>query len=143
MDRLSKQHRSWNMSRIRSSDTKPEVAVRSLLHCLGYGFRLHAKNLIGHPDILLPKYRSAIFVNGCFWHRHKGCRFTYRPKTRTAFWKQKFKDNVERDRKTHAALKRLGWCVIVVWECELRDMATLATRLKLELKSALAPIDME
>jgi DNA mismatch endonuclease, patch repair protein len=143
MDRLSKQHRSWNMSRIRGRDTKPEMAVRSLLHRMGFRFRLHAEDLPGRPDILLPKHQAAVFVHGCFWHRHKGCRFAYLPKSRTAFWTQKFKENVERDRNTHAALSRLGWNVIVVWECELRDEETLAERLESELADTSVVSDTE
>jgi len=143
MDRLSKQHRSWNMSRIRGRDTKPEVAVRSLLHHMRFRFRLHAKDLPGRPDILLPKHHAAIFVHGCFWHRHKSCRFAYQPKSRTAFWTQKFKENVKRDMNNHAALSRLGWNVIVVWECELRDMETLAKRLESELADASGASDTE
>jgi DNA mismatch endonuclease, patch repair protein len=143
MDRLSKQHRSWNMSRIRGRDTKPEMAVRSLLHRMGFRFRLHVEDLPGRPDILLPKHQAAVFVHGCFWHRHKGCRFAYLPKSRTAFWTQKFKENVERDRNTHAALSRLGWNVIVVWECELRDEETLAERLESELADTSVVSDTE
>lgn len=136
MDRLNKQHRSWNMSRIRNHNTNPELTVRSLIHRMGFRFRLHVKDLPGRPDIVLPKYHSVILVHGCFWHRHKNCKFAYQPKSRTAFWKKKFKENVERDKKTHVALKRLGWNVIVVWECELRDIGTLSERLTSELKEA-------
>jgi DNA mismatch endonuclease (patch repair protein) len=137
MDRLTPEKRSWNMSRIRAKNTKPEMIVRSLLHQMGYRFRLHRKDLPGTPDVVLPKYRTAVFVHGCFWHRHPGCRFAYHPKSRTAFWAQKFKTNVERDKATRAALTRLGWNVIVVWECELRDIDALADRLHSELTDAL------
>lgn len=141
MDRLSKEHRSWNMSRIRSRNTKPEVAVRSLLHRMGFRFRIHAKKLPGCPDILLTKYRSVIFVHGCFWHRHQGCRFAYQPRSRKAFWARKFKENVERDRKNCAALSQLGWHVIIVWECELRNIDALAERLESELADASGAAD--
>jgi DNA mismatch endonuclease (patch repair protein) len=143
MDRVSKQHRSWNMSQIRGRDTKPEVAVRSLIHRMGFRFRLHAKDLPGRPDILLPKHKAAVFVHGCFWHRHESCKFAYQPKSRTTFWTQKFKENIERDRNTHAALSALGWHVIVVWECELQDMKTLAERFKSELAGASVASDTE
>ena len=121
MDRISKEHRSWNMSRIRNKDTTPEKIVRSLLHRMGYRFRLHRKDLPGNPDIVLPKYRTVIFVHGCFWHRHKGCKFAYTPKTRVEFWKNKFAENVERDRQNIVELKKLDWRVIVIWECETRN----------------------
>ena len=98
-DILSKERRSWNMSRIRGSDTKPELLVRSLLHRMGYRFRLHRKDLPGRPDIVLPKYRTVIFVHGCFWHRHKGCKYAYTPKSRTDFWQNKFQGTVERDKR--------------------------------------------
>jgi len=120
MDRLSKERRSWNMSHIRSKDTKPEVLVRSLLHRMGYRFRLHT-NLPGHPDIVLPRYKSVIFVHGCFWHRHEECKYAYMPKTRMKFWESKFKSNVNRDRTVVADLKRLGWHVLIIWECQVRD----------------------
>lgn len=138
MDRLTKQRRSWNMSRIRDRDTKPEITVRSLLHRRGFRFRLHARDLPGSPDILLPKYQTALFVHGCFWHRHPGCKFAYHPKSRTAFWNNKFTANVERDKKVHNALARLGWNVIVVWECELRNLESLANRLTSELVNTLS-----
>lgn len=133
MDRISSEHRSWNMSRIRSRDTKPEKLVRSLLHRLGYRFRLHRKDLPGKPDVVLPKYAAAVFVHGCFWHRHPGCRFAYTPKSRTRFWEEKFSGNVARDRRNRKELEGLGWTVLTVWECETRDLETLAARLQSNL----------
>lgn len=106
------------MSRIRSKDTKPEIAVRSMLHRSGYRFRLHVKNLPGKPDIVLPKYNTIIFVNGCFWHRHQGCKYAYNPKTHVQFWRKKFKDNVVRQKAIIKKLNNLGWKVKIVWECE-------------------------
>jgi len=96
---------------------------------MGYRFRLHAKKLPGKPDIVLPRYRSAIFVHGCYWHRHPGCKYAYTPKSRVAFWTRKFEGNVKRDREARRELKRLGWRVIVVWECQTKDPQTLARRL--------------
>ena len=121
MDTISKEHRSWNMSRIRSNDTTPELAVRSFLFRHGFRFRLHVKSLPGHPDIVLPKYKTVIEVRGCFWHRHPGCRQATTPSTNAEFWQEKFKRNVERDRNTEKLLKELGWNLIVVWECELKN----------------------
>lgn len=121
MDRLTKQRRSWNMSRIRGVNTKPEIRVRSMLHHMGYRFRLHRKDLPGKPDIVLPKYETVVFVHGCFWHRHPGCRFAYTPKSRVKFWSKKFARNVERHNEVEAELKTQGWRVAVVWECETKD----------------------
>jgi len=129
VDRLSPAHRSWNMSRIWGRNTKPECLVRSLLHRAGYRFRIHRKDLPGRPDIVLPKYRTVIFVHGCFWHRHEHCRFAYTPKSRVAFWQKKFTDNLERDKKAIQELRKARWKVIIVWECELRDEAKLKRRL--------------
>jgi len=117
MDRISKERRSWNMSRIRSKDTKPELLVRSLLHRNGFRFRLHRRDLPGTPDIVLPKYKTVIFVHGCFWHRHRGCRFAYQPRSNRGFWAMKFRHNVARDRGVRRRLRRLGWHVVVTWEC--------------------------
>jgi len=121
MDRLTKEHRSWNMSRIKGKNTKPELRVRKMIHKMGYRFRLHRQDLPGCPDIVLPKYGTVIFVHGCYWHRHKGCRLAYTPKSRVAFWTEKFEGNVERDRKHKDELRKLGWNVGVIWECETQD----------------------
>ena len=137
MDRLSREHRSWNMSRIRGKDTKPERQVRSLLHAMGYRFRLHRKDLPGRPDIVLPRYRTVIFIHGCFWHRHADCKYAYVPKSRIDFWEKKFSENIERDRASEEKLCELGWHVLVVWECELRNPDSLTRRLNDDLQYAL------
>lgn len=116
-----KSSRSRNMSAIKSKDTKPEIFVRRFLHSNGFGFRLHRKDLIGKPDIVLKKYNTLIFVNGCFWHRHQNCKYTTTPKTNTSFWNQKFDQNVNRDAKCHETLRSAGWKVIVVWECQVKN----------------------
>lgn len=129
MDNLSRERRSWNMSRIRSSNTRPERLVRSLLHNLGYRFRLNRKDLPGKPDIVLPKYRTAIYVHGCFWHRHRGCALAYVPKSNLPFWNKKFSRNVQRDLEVTSALEQAGWRQLVIWECEIKDQRALADRL--------------
>lgn len=129
MDTLTKKHRSWNMSRIKSKDTNPERIVRSLLHCRKYRFRLHRKDLPGKPDIVLSKFQAVIFVHGCFWHRHNGCKFAYTPKSRMGFWEKKFDENQVRDKRVRHQLRKLGWRVIVVWECETRQTQKLSRRL--------------
>lgn len=129
-DRLSKERRSWNMSRIRSWDTKPELTVRSVLHRMGYRFRLHRRDLPGKPDIVLPRYRTVIFVHGCYWHRHPRCRFAYTPKSQVEFWNSKFESNIARDRRNQRDLMDAGWRVIIVWECELRNLEKLTNRLE-------------
>lgn len=121
------------MSRIQGSDTSPERNVRSVLHRMGYRFRLNRKDLDGTPDIVLPKYQAVIFVHGCFWHRHPHCKYAYIPKSRVDFWQKKFSENVERDRRSEKRLAGLGWKVIVVWECELKHRSELAARLAREL----------
>lgn len=130
------QHRSWNMSRVKGRDTKPELAVRSLLHRLGYRFRLHRQDLPGKPDIVLPGRRAVVLVHGCFWHRHPDCRYATTPKSNREYWQRKFAGNKERDRRQRAELAALGWKVIVVWECELRDIQALARSLVEEIPSA-------
>jgi DNA mismatch endonuclease, patch repair protein len=134
MDILTKEKRSWNMSRIRSKDSKPEKMVRSALHSKGFRFRLHLKNLPGSPDIVLPKYRTAIFVNGCFWHRHKECRMAYEPKIRQEFWQKKFQQNIRRDETVKIQLEQLHWKVMVGWECETNNIVELTAKLCLELQ---------
>ena len=118
MDHLTPEKRSWNMSRIKSKDTTPERIVRSFLHRNGFRFRLHVKDLPGKPDIVLPKYKTVIEVRGCFWHRHPGCKSATNPSSNVDFWQKKFAANVSRDERTEQELKKLGWNVIVVWECE-------------------------
>lgn len=133
-DVFTKAKRSEVMSRIRARDTKPERAVRSMLHRLGYRFRLHRADLPGKPDIVLPRLKIVIFVHGCFWHRHEDCRFAYTPKTRIEFWLKKLESNVARDRQVQAQLTELGWLVVIVWECELRIPEKLTERLDEALK---------
>lgn len=118
------------MSRIRSGNTKPELLVRSLLHRMGYRFRLHQKDLPGKPDIVLPKYKTVIFVHGCFWHRHEGCKYAYMPKSRLEFWNNKFNANIERDIKVKQQLLNLGWKVNIIWECELSDIEAVEKKLE-------------
>ncbi|MCC6865197.1 MAG: DNA mismatch endonuclease Vsr [Ignavibacteria bacterium] len=129
----TKKQRSYNMSRIRSKNTKPEMIVRSWLHNQGYRFRLHDKSLPGKPDIVLKKYKTVIFVNGCFWHGHKNCKYFILPKTRTKWWKDKIEGNITRDKKTKRDLKKLGWKVINIWGCkiQLNMKATKLNYLKL------------
>ncbi len=129
-DRLTIARRSWNMSRIKGKDTRPERLVRSLLHRMGFRFRLHAKRLPGKPDIVLPSYRTVVFVHGCFWHRHRGCKNCTTPTNNRAFWVKKLNGNAARDRKHAKLLAGMGWRAIVVWECEVeRDLGRLRGRL--------------
>ena len=126
------------MARIGSTDTVPELTVRRLLHRLGYRFRLHRRSLPGTPDICFPGRRKVIFVHGCFWHRHEGCRRTTTPMTRRSFWNDKFQKNMARDRTNLRDLNQLGWSVMVVWECETADLEELAPRLAEFLDAAAA-----
>jgi DNA mismatch endonuclease (patch repair protein) len=119
VDILTKERRSWNMSRIRGKDTGPEKRLRSLLHRAGFRFRLHQQDLAGRPDIVLPRYSTAIFVHGCYWHRHPGCRHATTPSSNRAFWLEKFAGTVTRDKRNREALEATGWAVAIVWECEL------------------------
>jgi DNA mismatch endonuclease (patch repair protein) len=129
-DNLTKAERSWNMSRIKSGNTKPELAVRSILHRMGYRFSLHKKSLPGKPDIILPKHKCVIFVHGCFWHRHKGCKEATNPKTRIQFWKEKFRGNVIRDKRNQKELRKNRWRFLVIWECEINKKSQIINRIK-------------
>ena len=129
MDRLSPHRRSWNMSRIRGRDTRPERTVRSVLHRLGFRFRLHRRDLPGVPDIVLTRHRTVIFVHGCFWHRHTGCRFAYTPKSNAEFWLNKLTSNVKRDAVNVRKLRALGWTVLTIWECQVANEQSLEARL--------------
>lgn len=117
----SPEKRSYNMSRIKSKDTKPEEKVRKYLFSRGFRYRKNDARLPGKPDIVLPKYKTVIFVNGCFWHKHEGCKYFVWPKNNAEFWKSKIESNVERDLREQEAIRSLGWQVIVVWECELKS----------------------
>lgn len=143
VDFLSPAERSVRMSRIKSKDTVPEVALRKALHALGFRFRLNGQKLPGKPDIVLGKYRTAIFVHGCFWHRHSNCRIATTPKSNTAFWVDKFDRNVQRDARVSEELETLGWRIIIVWECELSSQkairqtaATISCRVRANINQA-------
>ena len=128
MHKVSEQ-RSRNMSAIKSKNTKPEIAVRKLLHSMGFRFRLHRKDLPGSPDIVLPKYKTVIFVHGCFWHRHENCKYASIPKTRKEFWENKFRANVKRDLEIQEKIKNIGWKSVVIWECETKKVDNLREKL--------------
>jgi len=121
-DFLTPAERSDRMSRIRGKDTQPELALRRVLHRLGLRYRLHGAGLPGKPDLVFPRYRTVVFVHGCFWHRHNGCNIATTPKSNTAFWLEKFEQNVARDARVATQLESLGWRVFVVWECELASI---------------------
>jgi DNA mismatch endonuclease, patch repair protein len=128
-DHLTKSKRSWNMSQIRSKNTGPEIVVRSLLHSLGYRFRLHKRDLPGKPDIVLKKFKTIVFCHGCFWHQHEGCKRASSPKTNQDYWLPKLKRNKERFDFVKKELTELGWKVIVVWECEIKDLDSLKIKI--------------
>ncbi len=132
-DTISKKRRSWNMSRIKSRNTIPELAVRSALHRMGYRFRLHRRDMPGRPDIVLPMHRIVIFVHGCFWHRHVACVDCSNPKTRRHYWAPKLVGNQKRDVRNRRLLRRIGWEPIVIWECQTKNTAGLRTRLAKKL----------
>lgn len=127
VDFLTPAQRSERMSRIRGKDSQPELALRRVLHRLGLRYRLHSKDLPGKPDIVFPRYKAVVFVHGCFWHRHQGCKIATTPKSNTAFWIDKFGKNVARDSRVGAELDALGWRVFLVWECELVPSKVEAT----------------
>lgn len=134
-DILTPEKRSWNMSRIRGKNTRPEKVVRSMLRRMGLKFSLHWKSLPGKPDIVLPEHRIVIFVHGCFWHRHKRCKFAYTPKSRKRFWMSKFRENISRDIRTRKTLRKNGWKVITIWECWTEKPELLTRKLEMLLKS--------
>ena len=123
------EQRSRNMSAIKSKNTKPEIKVRKVLHSMGYRFRLHSKNLPGSPDIVLPKYKTVIFVHGCFWHRHENCKYASTPKTRKEFWNKKFTENKKRDSEIQEKIKILDWRSVVIWECETKNIENLRDKI--------------
>lgn len=128
-DVLSPEQRSRCMSAIRGRDTNPEMFVRSMVHRLGYRFRLHREDLPGKPDLVFPGRRKVIFVHGCFWHQHPGCRFATRPTTRTEFWAEKLDGNRARDVRVERELRELGWGIVVVWECRTTDSNRLSRKI--------------
>jgi DNA mismatch endonuclease (patch repair protein) len=128
-DNLTQKQRSHCMSKIRSKGTRPELIVRSIVHKLGFRFRLHRRDLPGIPDLVLPRHRVAIFVHGCFWHQHPGCIRSKRPKSNTAYWEKKLDGNIERDLAHLVRLQRLGWRVGIVWECETAFQKSLNAKI--------------
>ncbi len=134
-DVFSPEKRRWIMSRVRNRDTAPEVAVRSMIHRMGYRFRLHARDLPGTPDIVLPRHKKVVFVHGCFWHGHEGCPRAKLPQTNAEFWRKKIETNVRRDRKVVEELAECGWQVLIVWGCELRHPQHLTEKLADFLRS--------
>lgn len=127
-DIFSKRKRSEIMRKVKGKNTKPELAVRKLIYSLGYRYRLHSESLPGHPDIVFSKLRKVVFVHGCFWHKHKGCSKALPPKTNTMFWKNKLVSNQKRDIKVQSALKREGWKVCIVWQCEIKNLDKLSSK---------------
>ena len=127
-DRLSKERRSWNMSRIKDKDTGIEVAVRKRLYSYGFRYRKNDKKLPGKPDIVFPKYKTVVFIHGCFWHLHSGCKNARIPKSNTDFWMTKLNHNVENDQRNKLLLEELGWKVITIWECEIEKDLDLVTQ---------------
>lgn len=132
----SKTQRSFNMSRIRGKDTKPELVVRSYLHKQGFRFRLHVKELPGKPDLVFPKFQTVLFIHGCFWHGHKNCRYFKMPKTRTDWWRSKIAKNQTNDIIHSLELKAAGWNVLEIWECQLKGQKAPTTLKRLELEIA-------
>jgi DNA mismatch endonuclease, patch repair protein len=129
MDNVTRKRRTEIMGLVKSANTRPEIAVRKILHHLGYRFRLQTNYLPGKPDVVLPKWNVIVLIHGCFWHRHKGCPNTRTPKSSVKFWKEKFNCNVIRDKLVRKSLQALGWRVLVIWECELIDPESLTNRL--------------
>ena len=129
VDNLTEAQRSYTMTKVKSKNTAPEKKVRTLLHRLGYRFRLHRKNLPGKPDIVFPKHKLIIFVHGCFWHQHKNCKKAKRPKSRTDYWDNKLQKNITRDKSNQKKLQKLGWRCEIIWECETKHHDTLVKKI--------------
>ena len=135
MDVFDKKKRSWIMSRVKGRNTRPELIVRSMVHLMGLRFRLHDEKLPGKPDLALPRHKKVIFIHGCFWHGHKGCKRSARPATNKVFWSEKLDRNIARDKKNIRLLVKEGWDVLVIWQCQTRDMENLSLRLHKFLRS--------
>ena len=129
-DIFSKEKRSWIMSRVSSKNTKPEIIVRKLLWSMGYRYRLHSARLSGKPDVVFPGRKKVIFIHGCFWHGHAHCKLASIPQTNVEYWTAKINRNMERDKKNEALLRSAGWSVLVVWECEIKNIDSLQKRLR-------------
>ena len=142
-DIVNSRRRSELMAAIRTRDTAPELAVRRIAHRMGLRFRLHRKGLPGRPDLVFPRHGLVVFVHGCFWHRHEGCRYASTPKSRIAFWTEKFAANVARDARQQAALRALGWRVLVIWGCETRHKAAVERRLATLITDEGSPAERE
>jgi len=130
MDTVSAKRRSEIMALVKSKGTRPEVAVRKMVFGMGYRYRLNRSELPGKPDLVFPGRKKVIFVHGCFWHRHEGCPNARIPKSRVEFWKRKLERNAQRDREVQVELERMGWEYLIIWECELKDMEAIASRVK-------------
>lgn len=130
MDFLTPQKRSKLMANVRSKNTSTELAVCKIVNSLGFRFRLHRKELPGNPDLVFAPRKSVIFVHGCFWHRHNGCKYATMPKTNAKFWREKFEKNVLRDKQARRTLRKMGWAVLIVWQCELKRAEALKTKIK-------------
>lgn len=144
-DVLTPKQRSYNMSRIRSRDTKPEEIVRKYLFSQGFRYRKNDTRLPGKPDIVLPKYKTVIFVNGCFWHKHEGCKYFVWPKSNVSFWREKLEKNVERDKHNYQLLQQMGWKTLIIWECTLKGSKARSTMELLErrIKTVTSPIEFD
>lgn len=130
MDTLTTEQRSERMRRVRNKDTKPEMVVRKLVFSMGYRYRLHGKKMPGHPDLVFAGRRKVIWVSGCFWHRHEGCRLATTPKSRVEYWTEKFETNVRRDAEARRRLESDGWKWLIVWQCELTDLGRVSERVR-------------
>lgn len=135
MDVQSPEARSQQMAKVRSKNTKPEITVRRLVYSLGYRYRLHANSLPGKPDLVFASRKKIIFVHGCFWHRHENCRLATTPSSKQEYWLPKFARNIERDKVSEEKLKKLGWDIFIIWECQLKDIDQLAEKVQIFLNT--------